>query len=130
MYCKNCGKELEENVKFCPECGISTMEHETISKQEGINYDKPSKGKGIASMVLGIIAIYFALSTLASATYYEGYGFAFGFGYVLIPMTLAIIANCLGFKERKNNKNGFNLTGLTLSYITYGLSFITFLIVL
>lgn len=24
MYCKNCGKQLEDDVKFCPECGTST----------------------------------------------------------------------------------------------------------
>lgn len=22
MFCKNCGKELVENVKYCPECGV------------------------------------------------------------------------------------------------------------
>ena len=21
MFCKNCGKEISENTKFCPECG-------------------------------------------------------------------------------------------------------------
>lgn len=24
MFCKNCGKQLEDNAKFCPECGAST----------------------------------------------------------------------------------------------------------
>lgn len=24
MYCKNCGKELENNAAFCPCCGVST----------------------------------------------------------------------------------------------------------
>lgn len=24
MYCKNCGKEISEDTKFCPECGTST----------------------------------------------------------------------------------------------------------
>lgn len=24
MYCKNCGKEIAEGAKFCPDCGAST----------------------------------------------------------------------------------------------------------
>ena len=23
MYCKNCGQEVEQNAKFCPECGAT-----------------------------------------------------------------------------------------------------------
>lgn len=124
MYCRNCGKELEENIKFCPECGSNTQ----MTTQQ-VADEKPKKGKGIASMVLGIIAAYFGFSVLASATFYEDFGLAFGLGYILIPMTLSIIANCLGVSERKRQKNGFNLAGLTLAYVTYGLSFITLIIV-
>lgn len=148
MYCRNCGKELNVNEKFCSECGTSTGSAENLGVQENKtsqenmvsqenlnfqgnpNYANSSKGKGIASMVLGILAIYFGLSVVSGASYYEGSGFFFAFGYVLIPLALAIVSNCLGAKERKFNKNGFNLTGLILSYITYGLSFITFFSVL
>ena len=31
MYCKNCGKELPENAKFCPKCGA---EQEAVSKKK------------------------------------------------------------------------------------------------
>lgn len=24
MYCKNCGKEITDNVSYCPTCGVST----------------------------------------------------------------------------------------------------------
>ena len=30
MYCKNCGKEIEQNIKFCPECGAAVA-----SEQQG-----------------------------------------------------------------------------------------------
>lgn len=26
MFCKNCGKELADGVKFCPECGTNQKE--------------------------------------------------------------------------------------------------------
>ena len=32
MNCKFCGKELAENVAFCPECGKSTAETETVTE--------------------------------------------------------------------------------------------------
>ena len=27
MYCRNCGKELDNNAAFCPVCGVKTGEH-------------------------------------------------------------------------------------------------------
>ena len=29
MFCKNCGKEIEDAVKFCPECGAA----QTVSEK-------------------------------------------------------------------------------------------------
>lgn len=41
MFCKNCGKEIENNVKFCPECGASQILEEqktaVISEQKTQN---------------------------------------------------------------------------------------------
>lgn len=45
-YCSNCGNELKENADVCIKCG-------KLLKQKN--------GKGIASLVLGIIAILWAL---------------------------------------------------------------------
>lgn len=41
MFCKNCGKEIENNAKFCPECGASQIVEEEktseISEQKTQN---------------------------------------------------------------------------------------------
>lgn len=41
MFCKNCGKEIENNVKFCSECGASQISEEqkisVISEQKTQN---------------------------------------------------------------------------------------------
>ena len=37
MFCTNCGKKLEEKVKYCPECGIQLMFEEEKDAMEIIN---------------------------------------------------------------------------------------------
>ena len=58
MYCKNCGKELPENAKFCPKCGA---EQEAVSKKNKLFQAKIIIGSissfGIA--IIGCIAIFF-----------------------------------------------------------------------
>ena len=34
MFCSNCGKELDNNVKFCPECGHAVIANKETDKQE------------------------------------------------------------------------------------------------
>ena len=33
MYCRNCGKEVEENTKFCGYCGTNVILPETLNNQ-------------------------------------------------------------------------------------------------
>ena len=47
MFCKNCGKEIQDNVKFCPECGGS------INKQEKVL--TPENNNPIGNLIGGII---------------------------------------------------------------------------
>ena len=34
MFCKNCGKEIEEDARFCPECGTAQRKTESFKTQE------------------------------------------------------------------------------------------------
>lgn len=131
MYCSNCGKEVNENAVVCINCGAA------INNQK-IQFLQPKKGKGIASMVLGILAVFYSLIAFASleAAEIELYGktseFQFGFaiGFVLIQLVLAIVGICLAVSERKNNKNGFNTSGLWLTIATFIMIAIQFIIVI
>ena len=62
MFCVNCGEKLEEGVLFCPKCGkkIDGDNKEVVNL--GQNKKVEGKGSSIASMVLGIIALFFAVS--------------------------------------------------------------------
>ena len=33
MFCKNCGKEIADGVKFCPECGVTQTVNDTTGGQ-------------------------------------------------------------------------------------------------
>ena len=57
MFCPKCSKENEENVKFCSKCGTSLTEEKKEVKEV-----KENEGLGVASLVIGIISILFALT--------------------------------------------------------------------
>lgn len=34
MFCKNCGAQMNDNQKFCPNCGTPVQQSETVQTQE------------------------------------------------------------------------------------------------
>lgn len=36
-YCSNCGKELQENTKFCPDCGTKTSQDDNVNQNQQVN---------------------------------------------------------------------------------------------
>lgn len=132
MYCSNCGKEVDKNAVVCIHCGCA-LNNNTLTNKKG-------HGKGIASMVLGIIGVFFALAAfgnvsddalrLALAFTESGYKIGYAIGTVLIQSICAIIAVCLAAAERKTEKNGYNTAGLWLSIVTFVMIFIQFIMVI
>ena len=45
MYCQNCGKENEENSKFCLYCGATLMNENNMNSKVNENNVKPKKKK-------------------------------------------------------------------------------------
>lgn len=82
MFCGYCGKELKDNVKFCPNCGHANpfykeelvigeeskeeekeeTKEETTPVTQGENKVelKEEEKEGVAPLVLGILSIYFS----------------------------------------------------------------------
>lgn len=134
MYCVNCGNKVDENADICLKCGV-LLKKDNQKKSSS----SPKIGKGIASLVLGIIAVFFCISAFAAfedleytLVDYEGarrIGFAVGF--ILIQTILSVPGFCLAVAERMNNKNGFNTAGFWLgiaSFICIAIQFIFVLI--
>ena len=64
MYCKNCGKKLEEGKKFCPNCGTKKEDEEVIAVT--VENDPTKKDENHLANVLCTISLclYFGGSTV------------------------------------------------------------------
>lgn len=126
MYCSNCGKKVDENAVICVNCGCK------LKNGNG-------NGKGIASMVLGIVGLFFALCVFTSIPdlgeeldFVTSFSYQFGYaiGFVLIQSALAIPGLCLALVERRKKKTGFNTAGFWLTLLTLVCVVIQFIIVI
>ncbi|MCI8545374.1 MAG: zinc ribbon domain-containing protein [Bacilli bacterium] len=134
MYCVNCGNKVDENADICLKCGVFLKKDNQRNSTAS-----PKIGKGIASLVLGILAIYFCLAGFAAFDGLEysllGYDgtqrIAYAVGFILIQTVFSVPGFCLAVAERMDNENGFNTAGFWLgivSFICIGIQFIFVLI--
>lgn len=49
-FCKNCGTQLEENVKFCPECGTAQGTGESTPTPPITEIPVPQKASGVLNV--------------------------------------------------------------------------------
>ena len=106
MFCSNCGKEIQENMSFCPYCGenVNQASHpvaekvkvifdpsEVVDAKQPIDSSKLFSGQGKTfGMVLMIVSIVFDLVGM----------FAIGFD-AFIPITIgATVLFVIGFLLR------------------------------
>lgn len=58
VFCKSCGAKIEDNVKFCPECGQKTVEVASIPTQPSVSSTgEVTITKGGLISILAIITI-------------------------------------------------------------------------
>ena len=127
-YCKNCGKELEENSEFCIECGVKIVEgNEQVKSSNGVGFSIASFVLGITSLVLSIIFSSIMLSYSKVSFINGGYrSIKYAF-YTFIPTIcsiLGIVFGAIGISKKNNNKKFIlALIGLIVSVITFFLCF-------
>lgn len=134
-FCVYCGNQLNNNSKFCSKCG------NIINNNNFINYEK--KGKEIASMVLGIIAISWSFLEMLSFTnlseaielikfsYYDmSFAKYLGFfiGYNLLSLPCGIIGLILGLNSKIDC--GQKKAGIITSIISLFIVIISLLIII
>ena len=66
-FCVKCGNELEENVKFCPNCGMATSGEQNVNNHVNQSVNETVKSK-IAAGILGIFFGYLGIHN-----FYLGY---------------------------------------------------------
>lgn len=98
MYCNKCGKEVDNNEKFCPYCGNKLTDDAVVSGET-------TTATSNASLVFAIIGLVLGISSIALC-FVPIFGIMLG----LAGIVLAI----LGLKSRKH---GMAVTGLALSIV-------------
>ena len=119
MICSKCGKQNDDGVAFCTECGnpltpanSQPVEQQVQNPQPNGNMDD-GKGLSIAALVLGIISIVFLW---------------FFSVFSLIFVATGIVGIILGYKGRKKSiacygkASGMATAGFVLSIIATALS--------
>ena len=104
MFCKNCGKEIDDNAVVCPHCGVM---QKTLAAEE----KKPVNGLGIAGFVISLLSMWLSV-------------------YFCIASIIAVILSAIGYAKReKHSVNGLALAGLIIGIVTLVIWFIVWLIV-
>jgi DNA-directed RNA polymerase subunit RPC12/RpoP len=116
MYCYNCGKKIDEKAVVCVHCGVYTI---------NVLVKKKTKGKSVASFVLGIIGIFYSFFMFINflVVLFEGTSnFIINLICTCFIYGITIPGLCLSLAARKKEKNGLNTTGFILNLISIILS--------
>ena len=109
MICKNCGKEIEDNSKFCVYCGYEVdKEREEEYKELGIKKIKERRDlyKLLAFISLSIASFLFVLSIiLLTNDDYEEMAGAIGCLCYLIPGVIVFFVNYLKHERYLKNED-------------------------
>ena len=131
-FCRKCGVELPEDAVFCMRCGTQVVQSAQEYQPEQVcqrQYEAPAqslqsetgksgRGFAIASMILGIIGLFYA-SVFSIAFMSEPY-----FEAVCIAITILggmpLFALIFSIQARKRGyKNGPSKTGMSTSIISF-----------
>ena len=122
MYCKNCGKEIGEEAKFCPNCGTSqNMEQQPFTATEAsyeVVEDKPAKCWTVFSIVGKVLGIV-CLST-SVIPYINIFSFCFAIA--------GIVMSCLGRRAQTEATDKNCSLGLKLSIAAVVVSFVMLIV--
>ncbi len=99
LFCKNCGKEIDDNTVICPHCGVS-------QEEQSLSQTSSGGGLGVASLVLGIISIVIGAFSGGSL------------GWIGAPIGIVgIILGAIGRKNAPEAKKGLANAGFVCSII-------------
>lgn len=95
MFCKNCGKEIDDNAVVCVHCGVATDVATTSAVKKKVN------GMGIAGFVVSLLSLWLGV-------------------YFCIVSIVGLVLSIVGMVMRKNHNscNGLAVAGLVIGIIS------------
>lgn len=95
MFCKNCGKEIDDKASICIHCGVATNVSETVKVEE-----KKVNAFGIAGFVVSLVSLWLGMYFCVAS---------------IVGLALSIVGMVFAKKCRLN---GFAIAGLVLGIIS------------
>ena len=71
MFCRNCGKEIPENTKFCNHCGAAQDSAPAQTTSQPVIPQKPKKGLKIGGIVLTVCGALSVVGSFANESYFK-----------------------------------------------------------
>lgn len=122
MYCKNCGKEIDNDAKFCPNCGTAAQQAPISTENSEaacvVEEDKPPKVWTVFSKIGKILGIVCLATSLIP--YLNIFSLTFGIA--------GIVMSCLGRKAKTQETDNNCSLGLKLSIVAVAVSFVMIIV--
>ncbi|MDE7084487.1 MAG: zinc ribbon domain-containing protein [Clostridia bacterium] len=95
MFCKNCGKQIDDKASICIYCGVATGINEAVKTEE-----RKVNAFGIAGFVVSLVSLWLGM-------------------YFCIASIIGLALSIVGMVNAKKCKlNGFAIAGLVLGIIS------------
>ena len=94
MFCKNCGKEINDNAAICIHCGVA------VAKEKSDEGESKTGIGVLMGLFLGLIGLIIGLcmykaETVERKTFMKGWGITFGICAVLTVILFAVYGSVI-----------------------------------
>ncbi len=100
MFCKNCGKEVNENAVVCIHCGAA-ISNKPATQVTGLNGESKTALGVVLGLFLGLIGLIIGLCMFPSgseerSTFLKGWGITFAISVILsIVLSITVCSSVL-----------------------------------